>query len=422
MASLELVLDATGMQRGSAIAKTSLQDVKSAATDAALAVARVGSGQQAGGATGSGPLQTLGEDATKAQRAFASLSAAGNSLQIGTGIAQAARAMGQFNFEVAAFQTARVALDFGQLTASVGRVGLSFSTLGAIMRAHPIFLLATAIGTVASIMSLIAGSTDKATESFQRQAQAVDGLLKKTRELDIRRGYGEFDERQGVAGTVSALTAIRTSDKLRYGPAEAAGLFGVSEQDLRYALARSGLGEGALEGRISQFQDSRALARGEAPRFNYAMQDFSAQQIAAAGEDLLRQRQATAGRGFAVPPYQSPFGSRNYVESTFNERLNVANDEFEKAQAEFRMMQESARQVGEYLGDGIADAVLQLRSAREVIASIAADMARMGIRSAVGSLAANFAGAFNPTATQAQTAPMPGAPATTTPPHYLAAP
>lgn len=269
---LELVLDASGMQRGAQQAGEALNAVGQRATTAATAVTNTGRAMSAAFQVG------------------------GGSVQIASGIAQTANAFGQLNTQAALFSASRVLLevgntarDFGNLRSAIGGVTGVMGALGAVIRANPIGSIATVVGLAATAMSLFGSRTRQATEEIKKQTTALDSLLGRVRDLDVRRGYGERDPRTTPAGTVDALTALRLSDRQQIDVRDAAGLFGIDEQNFRYALGRSGLGESAIElrRRDSILWDTRAALRGEN---QFAMQSISRDQAIAAGELLLRDR------------------------------------------------------------------------------------------------------------------------------------
>lgn len=381
MVGLELLIDGSRATAGADQVKTALRGVQDQATQTEAGVRRIG-------ASFSNAFQ-----------------ATGGTLQVAQGIGNVARSMQELNIAAAGFAGSRVLLEIGRVGQDLAQVGGRIGAFGAAFaRLNPVLLIAsTAMSAVSLAMSLFSNKTDEATDSVKRQATALDGLIAKQRELDIRAGYGAGDPRKSVGGTIDTLTALRTGSREKFTTKEAAGLFGVSEEEIRYALGVSGVGEAATELRQVPRYDRDLRVRGYTT--TYAQNAFSNESVTSAGEYLLRNRQRESDTARDTSADETSFSRRH--ESFFEnggegERLfaQIRQQELEEAKAAMAELQDAARQVGEALGDGVADLVQGLRSAKQVAASLLSDLTRAGLRSAVGGLAAGIAGSFGGTGAQ----------------------
>lgn len=395
MPTLELMIDATGMQRGQQQAETALKGVQNAAERTQASVTGVG---------------------TSFQRSF---QVTQGGVQIATGIAQTAAAFQSMNTAMAGFAGARTLLEIGQtasqLAALRGGATAASGALALLGRSIPYVGLALSAGT--ALYAIFGGRVADTTKKINEQADALGRLQDKLRETAIRTGYGQPDARTGVGGTIDALTALRLGDAQQtFTAGDAAALFGVSEQQLRYALARSGLGEAALEytpGRSQEFDPFTGQARGYAPQQRYRMQEFYRGQVIAAGEDILNQRRRYAGvdegRPFSVVPtqpfgVQDPYGfgvGRNYVEISRGQQSQVDR---ENAQASAERIAESmeraarsAEAIGGAFGAAAFDVLAGVQSLRQALASFVAQFARQGLADAGSSFASSL---FNATSRQ----------------------
>lgn len=383
MVSLELLIDARGMETGAAQATRALDSVSAKATQAERSISQTGRGLNA---------------AFQATTGLAS---------VGTNIATAANQFERLNLAAAGFSAARGLQNIGQVSQDmavmgghIGSVGLAFARLNPYILAASVALSLVSIG-----MTLFGDKTDDATESVKRQATALDNLKAKLNEVQIRASYGAGDPRQTIGGTIDTLTALRLepSSKIRLDPKNAAALFGVSEQEFRAAAGRGGLGESAVEGSEGRIRlpSDGIFGRPTGPlngRFEYSKTSFTRDEVLGAGETLLKDRRI------------SETSSRDDIESRLRQERDIAKIQQateeqrqrteEERRAAFQEMEESARRTGEYFGDGVADLVLGLRSAKEIAASIGQDFVRQGIRQATGNLFASFTQSFGATAAQ----------------------
>lgn len=395
MPTLELVLDATGMQRGAQQAETSLKGVQTAATNTATSV------------------RATSQELSK------TFQATQGGVQIATGIAQTAQAFQSLNTAAAGFVGARTLLEIGQtatqlaaLRAGAGAASSAFLLLG---RAIPYVGLALSVATAA--YAIFGGSVKETTQKINEQADALARLQARIGETTIRAGYGQTDPRLSTGGTIDALTALRQADAQRtFSARDAAALFGVSEQDLRYALARTSLGEAALE-----TQPGRYTMRPGDRRQEFRLWNFTSEQVIRAGEDILgqRQRRDAAGQQFSVVPPGSydprpfgtpdPYGLRpggatgrgNYVEITAIQQAQVDAENraasAERIAAAMERAAQYAEGIGASFGAAAFDVLAGVQGLRQALAQLVGQFARQGLTDLGASVAASL---FRPTAAQ----------------------
>lgn len=376
---LDLVVDSTGVQSGARTAEQALSGVQQASTKTQASLA------------------AIGPNTNKSIQAVAGVS------QIGRNITEATRAFSDLNFQSLAFVGANLAL-------SVTKTASAFDVLKVALRTNPLFVIATTLGVIATAMSFFGDKTEEATQKIDQQAQALDRLIGKARELDAAKIYatpGQKDPRQSTASTVETLLALRkVPSATPYYAGEAASLFGVSEQELRYALARTGLGEDALSLRFPQ---NRVGGAAPGTTMNpWSMTRFSAGQLIGAGESILRERQGVQPSPYTAGDVEAAAGmSRSWAAA--EEAAREANAEALRKQKEAddahiaaleRMIGLSA-QVGAALGAGVWDVLNGLQGWRQLLMGLFNQFGRQGL----SSLGANL---FGTTARQATGRTSPG--------------
>jgi len=367
-----------------------------------------------------GDQAKVAEDATK--KVGSSLSnafqATGGTLQVAQGITQIGTAFQQMNIAAAGggisrtlLEIGKTASDFRALAGGIGGATSALAVMRGVLAAHPILVIATVIGLASSAMSLFASKTDEATENIKRQETALDGMLKRLDEINLRSRLGENDPRKTIRGTVDTLVALNTSDAKTISARTAANLFGVDENEIRAKIGAAGVGERALE--FAPFDPTRQRFSSQQ---RFAVDQFNREDVIAAGERLLEQRRqseidaAKVPFGPALPPGFSDTRNTELNGSLlpnggfkFNIDEQLAREQEDNArqlQQEFEELQRTARGVGETLGDGIADAIIQARSLKDVVNSLAQDLARTLIRQSVGNLATSLVSSFGQTAAQ----------------------
>lgn len=445
MATLELAIDATKAQQGAQVAEQAMTRVTKAAEGTGKAV------QDAG---------------AKMSAAF---QATGGSIQIAGGLAQTAKAFGELNVQAGLFNSSRLLLeigktaqDFRELSAGVTGVSGAFGVLSTIIKANPLLAAASAIGAIASAISLFASETKKATDAYEEfgaalqkqrisaQAAAYLGVagpgpqgslaaIQGVAERQVLPGAGPMNLQQfgqlGYGATAArylaqqgtpeqqaaALEYMRTGGRM-VSRSYAAGMQGVTVRQFEQGLPSIQL----------DAAQTQAILRG----IYQSIQQEAPTAAAAVGAGVYQfgaeADQPGAVGGYAVREYRPPYfvergnvqyGMRNITGSMTG--MGLADTAMQAAQlgqmalenqrritelkAEERRYAEQAAnyagQVGSSLGAAFADVLMKTTTLRQAFASIVASFARQGL-SEVG--AAIFRGAvqgLTPTQSTANSTP-----------------
>jgi len=413
MATLELAIDATKAQQGAQVAQQAFTQVQKAAEGTGKAV------QDAG---------------AKMSAAF---QATGGSIQIAGGLAQTAKAFGELNVQAGLFNSSRLLLeigktaqDFRELSAGVTGVSGAFGVLSTIIKANPLLAAATAIGAIASAISLFTSETKKATNAYEEFGAA----------LQKQRISAQAAAYLGVAGPgpQGSLAAIQ-------GVAERQVLPGAQPMNLQQfgqlgygaTAARYLAQQGTPEQQAAALEYMRTGGRMVSRSYAAGMQGVTVRQFeqglpsiqldAAQTQAILKgiyqsiQQQAPAAAGAVaggyVPnpqlaeyyeqmqgplygPAPAPFtstGTRNITGSLTG--MGLAETAMQAAQLgqmaldnqrritelkaqEARYAEQAANyagQVGSSLGSAFADVLMKTTTLRQAFASIVASFARQGL-------------------------------------------
>jgi hypothetical protein len=422
-ATLELVLDASGMQRGAQQATKALDDVGQKATVTSASMQNVGKSMSA------------------------AFQATGGTIQVAQGITQTARAFGELNSAAGLFGASRILLeigkttdDFRQLGGAVGGVGSVFTRVGAIMRAHPLLTIATLLSAAASAMSLFGDNTKKA-------ASAHEELAKSMREANAQNSTNAL---LGLGGTDARLGSLQRAVQRTYAPgassltvSQLAGSdLGLSPMSVLRFLANNPQFQGpanasrpfggntALEymrtgyytASGNPFDDSipkepvagsRGLFRYRArPELNLSPEAqralFASLYSGIQQEDAsiagLYQFGAADVRGKSPFPesYKSSGLPMNYVEQSAQDRSQVEENNRRRQEESAERIRQTFEGIGQDIGLVAADLATGAVTFRQAIASIAQQLLRQGLSSGVGAIFSSFAS----TAGQAGTKPV----------------
>ena len=408
MPTLELLIDATGMQRGAAVAKTALDSVTA----------------------------TAGKTATEVQRAGSNLSGAfqltGGGVQIASGISQTAKAFGELNTAAGLFNASRTLLeigntarDFQQLRGAVGGAATVFGTLGAVIRANPIGAVATAIGIAATAFAAFSSGAKQAATDYRALA---DEVQKAGLESAAKRILGNYDPttetqarqraiEQAIAGLQGGAAAPNFQDLSR--------ITGIGNVDLARVLASAGnvqarqyLREGAfnrpveIAGSQGQFAFPSSSDLGNLPINSVEATEvlrrafsspapsrgsmFPSSSVipsnAASIEDSLarslvgRPGFGGFGRGIGggLPGLGTPFNAEEQARNEqsiarYNAMLEEQAQRLERAAA-------AGEQFGQAIGGALFDAISGANTLRGALASVFQSLARQGFQQGVGGI------------------------------------
>lgn len=426
MPTLELLIDASGAQRGAQQAVTALDSVTNAASRTTRAVDSIyGSGSLVGGGGRTGGLGGgFGAGGGNASQVLT------GGLQSATGIAQTAQALGQLNIQAAAFGAARSAFeigntiqDFARFRTEVGGITSAWGALGVAFKANPIGIIATAIGLAATAMTLFGGNTDATTDKINRQGEALRNLRQSLPEQQQRAALGQEDPRGTDRGLIDAIIALRAGGSTQLGSREASGIFGVSESELRFGLQDFGINRNATvrdapgvirdgQGNIVQNPGGILQSYANQGPGGFTQRTFTSDELARFGTQLLEERRGrrdlqtftdTTGSeaaGFRAAEMEAEFQAANRAEE---ERRQAQQDAAKRIEQSL----ERAAQFGEQIGASVGDAAAQLlfagSSLRSVVAGLVRQFATQGLQSAgAGIFGAITRGVAGATQTQNQ--------------------
>jgi len=401
MPTLELLIDASGMQRGAQQAQTALRTVQAETT------------------------------ATEAKVVSTARQMGQGMLQASTGIVGAAASFGQLNAATGLFQSSRVLLDIGNMATgfralTVAGTGLRgvISGIGLAISANPLGALATVLSTVALGMGLFGSETKKATGEFGKMVEAV---AKARLDAETARflGASTLSARQaGQQAIESGLPALPAGG-MRVGDAAAA--LGLDRMDVIRFLAQQQGGDAAgamayvRTGRVPLGNSTADIARvfssqaesGDASRFALSgdqLRNLFRQVYKFNEADIGRQveynRTAsslgpvgggdTYDRAFADELYgdQRPGGG---VRITAERQAQVNQENTERALRAMDELVAKGEQFGATIGNAFFNVASGTQTARQALQSLIADFARLASQQA---FARFFGTAFGATAPQ----------------------
>lgn len=422
MVTLEMVLDPSGIQRGAADGARAIDSLGRSAKDASAVLDGMRFKLSGGGVFA--PLDALKDiekSATGAVRGLGNLSNAfqsvGGSLQVGQGITQTLAALERADVAGAGTNVARTLLeisktgqDFRQLASGVGATGGAFTALRAVMTAHPILTIATAIGLASTAIGLF---TSKTKESVDEVAKLGQGLERIRAQQSIGIDFGDPDfSRRGRRDEIEALRSAAIDIRAGRRSTTAGGLVdllgpGVSLQDL-------------LEG-----QDPQSTLRDD-PRLllNPSLNRSPDRQIGASTaveairrrilflESELRLNQPSVGdqaydRAFAA--YQrgapqpnldaiggdrSPLTQYGPTEQDFQAEMARRESEIDAFNEQLQELRDIGSQVGATFASAFESVVSGANSARDAVAGLAKSLGSSVLQQVFRNLGANIAGSF----------------------------
>jgi len=411
MAGLELYLDATGMQRGAEAAKKALTDVEQGAKKTTESLDKVvtnvnKTGQALGGGSGGGAAPAQGGATSAGTGLAARISGVSGAL---SGLQSAANQTTLGGF---AFQVGKLYDDFQQLKGGIDGGVTGFQALKAVMRAHPIFTITTIISAAAGAFGLLnsamgetAGKYDELARSIQRakldeQAANLFGLATQSAQMaQMRSITSNFTELLGTGDfNVSSLTAATGRSTM-----DVAEYMWNQTRDPRYLSFMMGQEFGT-----GRFTESNQRGRTEVMTRRPEELRFTRDQAAGFARQEYERIGATASLGQIGPTGGRSMGGEMYGPEPSNYdplqgQLERQRRTEEAAQAAREDM-ERLVQLGEAFGDRVGDAFYNIasgtQSARQALAAMISEFARMASRQAFSGLFGSIAGGFGATPAQ----------------------
>jgi hypothetical protein len=416
---LELGLDARPMEQGAAQAKRAIDSVSDSALKSQQAISKA--------------FQTTG-----------------GAVQVAGGIAQTAKAFSDLNVAAGAFGASRALLeigrtvqDFRELSARTQEVTRSYqvleavgdglgtrvlrtvndttqvtisrwSTLGTILRAHPLMTLVTVLSTIGGLMSVFSSNTKEAASSFDQLAAAMQ---KAKLDASTRAYLGLPQDASGQQQALfQAIQDVqRTGQGMnlqQFGPGGVGGGADVA----RYLVAR---GTEAQQAAAREYMRTggqnvtRYYAAGmqgtQVTQFERGLP--SVQLSPEQTQEVLRARYR------ALQPQTVPTqvgGGPNYgVQSALEQSVQMASvlatykkREVEDAQRVAENMERAANyagNIGSTVGAAFADVLMKTTTLRQAFAGIVASIARQGLADIGGAIFRGAVGGLTATQGRANT-------------------
>jgi len=233
MPTLEIAVDARGVEQGLRQANKALDETAQKADRAEREVKQMGQASHVAG-------RDMG----------AAFAATGGGLAITHGLEGISSGLRSGNSAMAAFAASQALLDLGRfaedmksVSAATGGAGSALGKLGLIMKAHPLMTIATVIAGAAATMALFGGETEQAADEMERLGDAMkqaEASQFSQRLLGLSQDPGVRMRQAAVqtAGTKLGTGEIRTFDQL-------ARALGTTTQDLQ-SRVMSGMPGGGL--------------------------------------------------------------------------------------------------------------------------------------------------------------------------------
>lgn len=405
-------------------------------------------------------LQGLGDVAISGASKFTTLEGrmnkafqvTGGSVQVAQGIQQTAKALGEMNIAAAGFGASRSLLELGRLkddfrdfsstvttvttdlygvTTSVTKNGSAWTTLGALIKAHPLLTIATVLGTVASVMTLVSNNTSKASAQWDNLAESIS---KARKEQELAKSLGESPlsglqaERSGLRSSIDTVTTPATvgefakqqgvgvNDVLRYlasqGNTEALAILRGGETQRMTQPSSSSYEEpqpiqpydwdltAMDQNRMirAQYENMKRRVEEEQARSTLVTaNDFNTNSLYSYRPPLDEDKQAD------VEPYS---GMGPYLPGTHENVMTRMGADQWKADKMLEKTQEIAalsQQIGNYLGDAAFRFLNGMATARQLMTGLVMDAARMGLTQGATALTKSFFSSFGLNPTQAKT-------------------
>lgn len=450
MASLELLVDNTGLLSGSGAARTELDRLiqKGTATESSMGkvsqsfTATGASMRDAFGAAKGGLQVTQGLQAVTDGFASAAAGAAGFSTvanAAGRVLLEISKSRDEWRNLSTSMQSVTTISQvverdmFGVATgvrdvATTTRTAQSgFGALWSVLRANPITSIAAALGVAATAMNLFGESADKAAAGYGRLS---DTIGRSASEVDVARMFG--DESLSAGAAKKNLSALyQQAVEVRSGGRN------VTVKNFANSLGPD-VGAGDIWDALADLGDQQALMRrqlrqtDDGDRATFAYEISPERQI-----ELLRRRATSFGLPDKTRPGGAAFNTNSllwyrppgegaaaggsepdyegfgpYLPGTTGDAMARAgriawdSDRQEESDRQrlraMEALEASAQRTGAYLGDAATALVTKAATAQQILQQIFTDVLRSGLTTALTGATKSFLQGFGATPAQAQ--------------------
>lgn len=284
-------------------------------------------------------------------------------------------------------------------TAAAATATTVWSRLFLILKANPLISIVAGLSLISTAMSLFSGNAKEGTKDIKDQTDAIDSLLRRSKELETRQKFGGTDDRKKSSSIIDTLATLDASKKEITAP-EAASLFDLSEREFRTLLGEEGLRE-----RLKPILDiSRTRPAPDNVRIRYDpnikeydRQTFTGQEVIYGGRQLLERAQYEERGGeaakFRADEMEAEFKAREAEEQRRFEAQRQAIEESRQAMAELRAEGDA---FGRTIGSAFLDAAEGARSVSDIVRETARALIGQAVGNAAGGLGSALFGAFAP--------------------------
>jgi len=428
MTTLKLAIDASGARQGAAEFERASQQISGSAQKAANAV-DIYFGPQSDISKG------LEDSATKARNFGRTVEAVGEVTQV-TGriklLGEEVRNLGSGMGSAASVGTllAGSLIDVAQIS---GKVEGGFGGFVNLLKANPLLLAATVIGSIATAMSLFGGETDKTNTSLKKQIELQEQLRKTSidlavqfqRNADLAQIGFPIDQQEQqllrarriaeVASSLKGQTGFQTFADLR-------ALTGLDEQQLRILAPTGGI-QGrmqqvvvpGLQTTVSQRIDDVGLTNEAARKVLLLL----AENIKINADLLtpgtsggtgpltaaeIAQRQAAAGFDGIGPPAPGPMtaaereryqmGFRNPGADMIQRDAELATEKLRELEEQLQQLKSLGQDVGSAIGSAFFSIVNGAANARQALAGLLQQFVAIAQQRAIQGIANSVGNAF----------------------------
>lgn len=450
MPTLEIAVDARGVEQGLRQANKALDETAQKADRAEREVKQMGQASHVAG-------RDMG----------AAFAATGGGLAITHGLEGISSGFRSGNSAMAAFAASQALLDLGRfaedmksVSAATGQATTVFGTLGTIIKAHPLMTIATVLAGAAAAMAIFTSDTEEAANEFERLGQAMEKVRLGRGAAELL-GLSQLTQAQRAQQGVQDVATQFMAGPMTYG--QMATALGIGPVRNLLALQQAGgaglpapefrqVGGGGRLGAITEAQvpiaeqrvtreAAQAILRTLYKQLQTEAEELKARGPAAIGAAApgqpfsifdVGQAGAPFTRGGVLYPqgfgtgqalmrqpggpgtfnYQPPSGPGlsggmgmvgygiNMGMQTLTQMQAFANEQALEAENRMRELVSLGETFGQTIGDAFFRVAEGTMTARQAMAELVRQFAQMAAQSAFRGIGAQVFGGFGPTQTQ----------------------
>lgn len=320
---------------------------------------------------------------------------------------------GATSFSALSFEIGKLYDDFQGLKAGLGGSATGFTALKAVMKAHPILTIASIVSAAVTAFSYLSSAIGETSDSYEslgasmrrarldEEAAAVFGLDRVAPSEGSARAVIEEYKAMRESGNINLYSLSKASGR----PVDelAAYMANLTGEEKYYEVLR---GRGAYMGTDPNVGpmykpiDTKSIS---------VPQDIAGDIMYQQYYDLNRragQIKATAGTALSSMAYGPTRDEVKAQEASIAaEQARAIQEQSEIAVRNMERLKQLGADFGASLGDAFYQVAAGTASARQAMAALIADFARMGMRQAFSGLGSSVFGGFAPSGPQMQGPP-----------------